>query len=330
MRAVSPTRRAERRRARSSPANGCRRSERRSRAASARRCRGLRASGDAPRGGRAAHGGHARTRPDVFPARRVVKVASRDRSRRSRAPCDGEGFFERRRRRSRRRRLPRLRPLGADPPHRHAAAARAVPAPARRPSASVRRGRAGPSLQHSVAWSVGRWERSWSDADYAAADRGRSRRDRGRRRLPGEPRPAPLGAVPRRPGCARGRARAAAPAAPRPLVGDGWAIVSASPELFLAPPRPARLDDADQGHASAGRAGLAESEKDAAEHVMIVDLERNDLARVCEPGSVRWPELMAPARARGRRAPRLDGSRASARGRRADRAPGARPSPAAR
>src|SRR5262249_58602807 len=31
--------------------------------------------------------------------------------------------------------------------------------------------------------------------------------------------------------------------------------------------------------------------KDAAEHVMIVDLERNDLARVCEPGSIRWPEL---------------------------------------
>ena len=38
---------------------------------------------------------------------------------------------------------------------------------------------------------------------------------------------------------------------------------------------------------------LIESEKDAAEHVMIVDLERNDLSRVCKPGSVRWPELLA-------------------------------------
>ena len=43
-----------------------------------------------------------------------------------------------------------------------------------------------------------------------------------------------------------------------------------------------------------GRAELLASAKDAAEHVMIVDLERNDLSRVCVPGSVRWPELMAP------------------------------------
>jgi para-aminobenzoate synthetase component 1 len=36
-----------------------------------------------------------------------------------------------------------------------------------------------------------------------------------------------------------------------------------------------------------------DDDKDAAEHVMIVDLERNDLSRVCEPGTIRWPELMA-------------------------------------
>jgi para-aminobenzoate synthetase component 1 len=35
------------------------------------------------------------------------------------------------------------------------------------------------------------------------------------------------------------------------------------------------------------------SEKNRSEHVMIVDLERNDLSRVCEPGTIRWPELMS-------------------------------------
>jgi para-aminobenzoate synthetase component 1 len=44
--------------------------------------------------------------------------------------------------------------------------------------------------------------------------------------------------------------------------------------------------------AALGRA-LAESAKDRAENVMIVDLLRNDLSRVCRPGSVRVPELFA-------------------------------------
>ena len=38
---------------------------------------------------------------------------------------------------------------------------------------------------------------------------------------------------------------------------------------------------------------LSESDKDRAENVMIVDLLRNDLSRVCRPGTVRVPELFS-------------------------------------
>ncbi len=78
--------------------------------------------------------------------------------------------------------------------------------------------------------------------------------------------------------------------------GGGWAIVSASPELFLARQGRRVWTMPIKGTRPSGwGAELHASPKDAAEHVMIVDLERNDLSRVCEPGTVRWPELMTTA-----------------------------------
>jgi para-aminobenzoate synthetase component 1 len=81
------------------------------------------------------------------------------------------------------------------------------------------------------------------------------------------------------------------PLHPRPFAADGWAIVSASPELFLARRGDRIATKPIKGTRPAGVD--VDDEKDAAEHTMIVDLERNDLSRVCEPGSIRWPELMA-------------------------------------
>ena len=76
--------------------------------------------------------------------------------------------------------------------------------------------------------------------------------------------------------------------------GNGWAIVSASPELLLARRGQRVWTRPIKGtRPSGGRDELLTSPKDAAEHVMIVDLERNDLSRVCVAGSVRWPTLMA-------------------------------------
>ncbi|HJR93880.1 MAG TPA: anthranilate synthase component I family protein [Gaiellaceae bacterium] len=83
------------------------------------------------------------------------------------------------------------------------------------------------------------------------------------------------------------------PLHPAPFVTDDWAVVSASPELFLARRGDRVWTRPIKGTRPRGAsAELRASEKDAAEHVMIVDLERNDLSRICRPGTVRWPELM--------------------------------------
>ena len=77
-------------------------------------------------------------------------------------------------------------------------------------------------------------------------------------------------------------------------------VLSSSPEQFLrvrrgrAQTRPikgTRPRGETAEHDMALRAELLSSEKDRAENVMIVDLLRNDLGRVCRPGSIEVPEL---------------------------------------
>ena len=70
----------------------------------------------------------------------------------------------------------------------------------------------------------------------AARGRGRggAARDRARRRLPGQPGPAPACALRGDPTALAARLRPFRPLAPEPFRGDNWTVVSASPELFLA------------------------------------------------------------------------------------------------
>jgi para-aminobenzoate synthetase component 1 len=167
----------------------------------------------------------------------------------------------------------------------------APPEPCPLPAVAVEIERTDAPVAPAGPFEVGEWTRTWSDEEYAAAvDAVRAAIAEGdvyQANLV-QHLSAPFAGDP------RGLAEALAPLRPlepRPLAGDGWTLVSATPELFLAR-RGRRVWTAPiKGTRPAGVP--VESAKDTAEHVMIVDLERNDLSRVCEPGTIRWPELLA-------------------------------------
>ncbi|MDI3336181.1 aminodeoxychorismate synthase component I [Defluviimonas aestuarii] len=80
-------------------------------------------------------------------------------------------------------------------------------------------------------------------------------------------------------------------------------LVSRSPELFFATDATGRIETrpmkgtapraSNPAHDAALKMELQQSLKNRAENLMIVDLLRNDISRICEIGSVRVPELYA-------------------------------------
>src|SRR5262249_53484689 len=86
---------------------------------------------------------------------------------------------------------------------------------------------------------------------------------------------------------------------------DGFDIVGSSPEAhvkvdgrraLLHPIAGTRWRGATPEEDAALAADLLADPKERAEHVMLVDLARNDLGRVCKPGTVEVPEFMTVER----------------------------------
>jgi anthranilate synthase component I len=82
----------------------------------------------------------------------------------------------------------------------------------------------------------------------------------------------------------------------------GAAVLSSSPERLVRvadrrietrPIAGTRPRSRQPGEDARETAGLAAHPKERAEHIMLIDLERNDLGRVCEAGTVKVEELMS-------------------------------------
>ena len=80
-----------------------------------------------------------------------------------------------------------------------------------------------------------------------------------------------------------------------------WAVISSSPERLVKvqdgwvetrPIAGTRRRGVNEANDEALLAELIGHPKERAEHVMLIDLERNDLGRLCEPGSVEVDDLM--------------------------------------
>ncbi|MGW0214034.1 chorismate-binding protein [Micromonospora chokoriensis] len=157
-----------------------------------------------------------------------------------------------------------------------------------------------PAGRPASAWWLGAWTESWTRRQHAdAVTKVRAAIGRGdvyqtnlvghaAARYTGDPLPAMrrLGALP---GARYGGV----------LTGDGWAIGCASPETLIEVTDGQLITRPIKGTrpaTAAGRAELLTSAKERAEHVMIVDLERNDLARIARTGTVTVDELFTVRR----------------------------------
>ena len=136
---------------------------------------------------------------------------------------------------------------------------------------------------------VGEWATTWTDAEHATAvssvRAAIARGDVYQANVVGH-RSAPHRSAPADVACAVATIGAAYSGV---LTGEGWAVGSASPEQLVRVDGRRVTTEPIKGTRRVAPGSFEElraSEKDRAEHVMIVDLERNDLARVAVTGSV--------------------------------------------